>query len=90
MGMHLKEYTYQELKELLEQAGFKDICAVLRIPPKIVRLSRVYIRPRASRFYLSYLCAVEKLISLLPLQSLRRKVAYLAMAILFSPGIILS
>jgi SAM-dependent methyltransferase len=86
-GMHLKEYTNQELKELLEQVGFKDIQAVLRIPAKITQLSGIYIKPKASCTYLSYLCALEKLISLLPTQRLRRTAAILSMFILFSPSI---
>ncbi len=87
MGMHLKEYTYQELKELLERAGFKDIYAVLRIPMKITQLFGIYVKPKASRTYLDYLCAVEKLISLLPRQTFRRKAARLLMLILFSSSI---
>jgi 2-polyprenyl-3-methyl-5-hydroxy-6-metoxy-1,4-benzoquinol methylase len=87
VGMHLKEYTYQELKELLERAGFKDIQAVLEIPPKITQLFGIYVKPRASCTYLDYLCAVEKLISLLPTQRFRRIAAILLMLILFSPSI---
>jgi 2-polyprenyl-3-methyl-5-hydroxy-6-metoxy-1,4-benzoquinol methylase len=79
MGMHLKGYTYQELKELLERAGFKDIYAVLRIPTKITQLFGIYVKPEASRTYLAYLCDVEKLISLLPSQTFRRKAARLLM-----------
>ena len=89
MGMHLKEYTYQELKELLERAGFKDIQAVLGIPPKIIQLFGIYVKPRASRTYLDYLCVVEKLISLLPTQRFRRIAAILLMLILFSPSILI-
>ena len=89
MGMHLKEYTYQELKELLERAGFKDIQAVLRIPVKITQLSGIHIKPKASRTYLNYLCVVEKLISLLPSQRLKRKATRLSMLILFSPSILI-
>lgn len=90
MGMHLKEYTYQELKESLERAGFKNVQAVLRIPSKIAQLwgtSEIYIKPKASRTYLSYLCVLEKLISLLPRQTFRRKAAIFLMFILFSPSI---
>ena len=78
MGMHLKEYTYQELKELLEQAGFTDIQAVLRIPLKITQLFGIYIKPKTSCIYLDYLCVVEKLILLLPSQ-IRRKASGLFM-----------
>ena len=87
MGMHLKEYTYEELKEMLERAGFKNIQAVLGIPIKVTKLSGIYIKPKASRIYLAYLCVVEKLISLLPHQTFRRKAARLLMFILFSPNV---
>ena len=87
MGMHLKEYTYQELKELVEQAGFKDICAVFSVPTKITQLSGIYIKPRASHIYLVYLCNLEKLISLLPHQRFRRIAAILLICILFFPNI---
>ena len=87
MGMHLKEYTYQGLKELLKRAGFKDIQAVLAIPPKVTQLFGISVKPRASRTYLDYLCVVEKLISLLPSQRFKRKAARLFMFILFSPSI---
>lgn len=85
-GMHLKEYTYQELKEKLEKAGFKDIRSFLRVPTKITHLSGIYIKPKASRIYLNYLCVVEKSISLLP-QKLRRKLVSLLSFILFYPSI---
>lgn len=87
MGMHLKEYTYQELKELLKRAGFKDIQAVLRIPTKITQLFGIYVKPKASRTYLAYLCAIEKAISLIPHQTFRRKAVRLLMLILFFPNI---
>lgn len=88
MGMHLKEYTYAELKELLTRAGFKNILAALRIPPKIIDFTgRVVkprtishllgwvVEPRSSRTYLAFLLVVEKLISLLSHHGFRRKVA---------------
>ena len=87
MGMHLKEYTYRELKEMLERAGFKDISAVLRVPTKITQLFGIYAKPEASHAYLAYLCVVEKLISLLPSQRFKRTAARLLMLILFSSTI---
>lgn len=83
IGMHLKEYTYSELKEKLEEAGFIDIYAVFNIPAKITQLYGIYIKPRESSIYLVYSCAIEKLISLLPYQSFRRK----AMIFFFVPNI---
>lgn len=83
IGMHLKEYTYQEIKNSLEKAGFNDIYAVFHIPIKITQLCGIYIKPKIASTYLNYSCAVEKLISLLPYQSLRRK----AMIFFFIPDI---
>jgi 2-polyprenyl-3-methyl-5-hydroxy-6-metoxy-1,4-benzoquinol methylase len=83
MGMHLKEYTYKELQNLLKKAGFKEIYGVFHIPNTISQLCGLYINPKCSRIYLTYSCAVEQLISLLPYQSLRRK----AMVLFFIPSI---
>ncbi len=73
IGMHLKEYTYRELKDSLEKAGFENVYAVFNIPTKITQLYGIYIKPKGSSTYLAYSCAIEKLISLLPYQSLKRK-----------------
>jgi len=86
MGLHLKEYTYQELKKKLEKAGFKNIKSVLRFPTNIQYLSGIYIKPKASRLYLDYLCVIEKLISLLP-PKIRRKLVRILIFILFYPSI---
>jgi SAM-dependent methyltransferase len=88
-GMHLKEYTYAELKQLLTEAGFKHIYAVWRIPSSIAILNWIsnmlgpIATPRMSRTYLSYLLIIERLISLLPRQAFRRKATWLARCILF-------
>ena len=66
MGMHLKEYTYQELKKLLEQAGFENVCAILVVPQRISHLLKLNFRPIASRTYFYYLCKIEQFITLLP------------------------
>jgi SAM-dependent methyltransferase len=86
MGMHLKEYTYKELKNLLEKVGFR-VFAVFRIPGKVARILRTSTKPRASRAYLSYLCVVETLVSLLPSQRLKRIATTISRLLLFSPGI---
>lgn len=86
-GMHLREYTYQELKELLAQAGFGDVYAVFRVPLEIISASRWRARARESRSYLAYLCVVEKLISLLPHQALRRNAAWLMRIMFVFPNI---
>lgn len=85
MGMHLKEYTYNEMRELLRRSGFNKISAVCRIPPKISRLLGITFKLRPSCLYFSYLCMVEKFISLLPVNSRRRKIVFLLRFILFDP-----
>jgi len=87
IGMHLKEYAYQELKELLAQAGFRETCAVLLVATRTSRFLPLGVKPKASRIYLIYLCFLEKLILLLPRQALRRKAAMLSRAVLFSRGV---
>ena len=73
MGMHLKEYTYLELKELLKISGFKKIKAIFRIPAKINYFLGYNFKPKSSYLYLIYLCMIEKLISFLPSQTIKRK-----------------
>ena len=93
-GMHLKEYKYHELKRKLIQAGFKKIYAVVRIPPKITQLLKIYLNPRLSKFYLYYLIFIEKIISFLPNQKLKLTIKYnliiLLIAILFYPNIFIA
>ncbi|MCK4236447.1 MAG: class I SAM-dependent methyltransferase, partial [Candidatus Krumholzibacteria bacterium] len=90
LGMHLKEYTYRELAELLSRAGFKEIYAVLIIPSKVKKVFGGAVKPRASNFYLGYLKFLETLISTLPRQALRRKAAKLSRLILFATGIFMA
>jgi len=80
--MHLKEYTFQELEELLTQAGFKEIQVVFKIPAKISYFLGFMVKPKASQLYLAYLCFIENLISLLPRQAFRRKAAILIITVL--------
>ncbi|MFH1928019.1 MAG: methyltransferase domain-containing protein [Chloroflexota bacterium] len=87
MGMHLKEYSYQEIRRLLIQSGFNKIFAVWRIPERISRLFDIVIKPKPSHSYFSYLCMIEKFISLLPKQAYRRKAASLSRLVLFVPSI---
>lgn len=86
MGMHLREYTYQEIKELLELAGFKDIRAVFGTPLKISRIFGIYFKPKTSYSYMAYLCNIERLFSKLP-QFLRRKLVKFLILILLFPNI---
>jgi 2-polyprenyl-3-methyl-5-hydroxy-6-metoxy-1,4-benzoquinol methylase len=82
LGMHLKEYTYKELKNSLEKAGFKDIYGVFYLPTIATQLSGVYIKPRVSGTYLTYLCSLEQLISLSP-----SKMRRMSMFLSFMPNI---
>lgn len=87
IGMHLKEYTYHELRQLLICAGFSTIYGVYKVPLKIKRLLGLRIKPRASQAFLDYLCVLEKLILLLPKQSIRRNIAQILRLVLFCPNI---
>jgi SAM-dependent methyltransferase len=87
MGMHLKEYSYGELRELLIKAGFNELYSLWNVPKKVRRLSGIDFKPKSSRSYLTYLCTVEKLISLCSKHSIRRKLAFLSKYILFRPSI---
>lgn len=87
MGMHLKEYSYQEIRKLLIQSGFIKIFAVWRIPEIISAPLATVGKPNPSRLYFSYLCMVENFISLLPKGAFRRKAAFLSRLILFAPNI---
>ncbi|HEX7227717.1 MAG TPA: hypothetical protein VF353_08075, partial [Candidatus Binatia bacterium] len=61
----------------------------IRLPDKVRRLIARQMNPRVSSGYLSYLCAVEKLIARAPHPRLRRKIAQLARLVLFAPEIFL-
>lgn len=88
MGMHLKEYTYQEIKELSAAAGFRQIYAVHKAPWNISRLFHLKKdSPKISRFYLSYLCLVEKLFSLIPRRLISRRMQNFGRAAQFCPNI---
>lgn len=87
MGMHLKEYSYQEIRELLLQAGFRDISAIWKIPERIVGNLKIHSKPRYSRLYFTYLCMIEKGISLLPKQSYKRATAFFFTLLFFKPSI---
>jgi SAM-dependent methyltransferase len=87
MGMHLREYSYQDIKKLLLQAGFERPYAVWKMPQKIIQHFNIVITPKPSRLYFSYLCMLENIISLLPKQTYRRKAASLFRLILFVPTV---
>ncbi|MDQ7026804.1 MAG: methyltransferase domain-containing protein [Anaerolineae bacterium] len=81
MGMHLKEYTYGELKSLLGQAGFKST-AVLRLPKAIRRT--LNLKPISSAFYLNYLILLEKLLLSISNHPLRVRTSKAAKGLLFT------
>jgi 2-polyprenyl-3-methyl-5-hydroxy-6-metoxy-1,4-benzoquinol methylase len=73
-GMHLKEYTYQDLTAIVKQAGFDQV-AYAFVPAKLrSRLSPEQI-PQFQRFYLQLLIWVERCLSLIPFHKLRRTLA---------------
>lgn len=89
-GMHLKEYTYREMKTLLLKSGFVDIQAVAMLPPNIYRKYNMpYINPKKSSWYFHYLCLLEKCISFLKKGEITRMSLKLLMFIVFNPNITL-
>jgi len=86
-GMHLHEYTYSEIRDSLVNTGFRSIKAVWSTPSPITNKIGIYIAPRSSSKYLSYQCFIERLISLLPRQSYKRRACLLSNLILFNPSI---
>jgi SAM-dependent methyltransferase len=65
-GMHLKEYTYRELIDVLSRAGFQRMDAVLIPAKKMGRLLGRASAPFASHADLSFFCILERFILLLP------------------------
>ena len=88
-GLHLKEYTYAELKHSLTEAGFKNISAVFRLPastPALATISKLlgpFAKTRASRLYTIYLSLIEKLFLILPRKLLKSKRTRLPYLLLF-------
>lgn len=78
VGMHLKEYTYRELKEILLASGFKKVYSVLRLPR---------LQPKISSFYLDYLCWIEKLLESLPRQTIQKIEFFFRMFLFFNANI---
>lgn len=90
MGMHLKEYSNKEIKKLLYNSGYDKIFAVLRYPQILSQLFGITIKPKVSKFYFSYLCLIESVLTLIPKQAYRRKAASFARLILFRSSIIVA
>lgn len=70
-GFHLKEYTYQELTEMLKKAGFRKIYSIIDFPNKIKK----YIRLQ-SNFFLKipvrFKCFLETLFIRIKPKNIRR------------------
>lgn len=87
VGMHLREYTYSDMKDALKQAGFGEVSAVLIVPGKVSRLAGKRIATKASGAYLNYVLAMERLLSLLPGQRMKRNASRLFKILLFRPSV---
>jgi len=59
-GMHLHEYTYDELGRALQEAGFREVSAPLRLPVSLRARLSGHPRPRVSEAYFRYLVALER------------------------------
>jgi SAM-dependent methyltransferase len=88
-GMHLKEYTYNEIAYALNQAGFGSVSSVLRFPAKIRRLFGKDMASRSSRAYLTYLRTIEGFIGRLPAAPWRQRAAGFSRLLLFSPNMMI-
>lgn len=86
-GMHLKEYTFREIKNLLLKAGFLKIESFFKIPRTISNNLNIDIKPRTSTLYLWYLIFLETLMGVFPKQNFRRRIFRIAKIILFTSGI---
>lgn len=87
-GMHLKEYTYSELRSALRDAGFASIATSFRLP-HVVRArcgGRPY--PIPSRTYFVYLHCLERVVAQLPRRA-RRQAARALRPALWPSGIAL-
>jgi hypothetical protein len=87
MGMHLKEYTYAELKSLLRQAGF-EAYGVLKLPAKVRRLL-CDAKPVVSQGYLKYLRVVENILGSIQPYNIRSKVVSASKVLLYTPNIMI-
>jgi hypothetical protein len=85
--MHLREYTYRDMRSALKEAGFGHVSAVLIIPGKVSALAGRRIETRTSGAYLNYLLALEGLVSLLPGQRIKRNALKLSRIVLFRPSV---
>ena len=89
-GMHLKEYTFKEMKIALLESGFVDVKAVVMLPPYLYqKLSIPYLKPKKSTWYLNYLCSLEKLICFFKKENPTNISPKLLILLLFSPVIFL-
>ena len=82
-GMHLKEYTFREIRAAAEAAGYSQVEAIFRLPLKVQSKLPFRLRPRPSKLFISYLEVVESVLSRIPTHSIRRRVARAAMVIGF-------
>lgn len=87
MGMHLKEYTYDEIVSVLKHAGFARAEAVLRMPMKVCRRLGMPIKASSSVFFTAYLKVAERVLESLPSQPMRRRATTVARLVGFEPEI---
>ena len=80
-GMHLKEYTYGELRTALRSAGFTRIAASFRLPRAVRARFGGRPFPIPSRAYLVYLRCLERVVAPLRLPARRRAARTLRLAL---------
>jgi len=74
-GLHLKEYTYGDIREFSDRSGFHRHEAVLMIPMPIRRIVKKMKMDCIikSRYYMDYLMLIERIIETLPGDRNRRR-----------------
>jgi SAM-dependent methyltransferase len=86
-GMHLREYTWSELRRLSLQAGFDRCHAALVLPERWAQRLDWILKPGVHTAYLTYLRTWERLLLMLPESALRRKTTRLLKLALFPSAI---
>lgn len=86
-GLHLKEYTFGELRGIIKKANYRCIYVILKIPEFIRRafkLRKCYFK---SRLFLSVFCFIEALLKSLDYAKKKKTTEFLKRYKLFSDSI---
>ncbi len=79
-GMHLKEYTYSDIRRAAATAGYAEMKAILRLPLGLQARLPWTINPHSSGLYWRYLEFVERLLAQVSDRRRRKRVGLVAKA----------